>query len=85
MSYLSQDLSVLAYANGFTLWHYTTPDAHTAVLETGYFNAAAHMLRVGDMILANTGVGSAPVSGVFMVSANAKGVVGTAPITPIPD
>ena len=26
MAYLSKNLSVLAYANGFTLWHYTTAD-----------------------------------------------------------
>ena len=83
MSYLSRDLSVLAYANGFTLWHYSTPDAHTAVRATGYFNAASHMLRLGDMILANTGVGATPVSGIFLVNANAGGVVDTADLTQV--
>ncbi len=53
MAYLSKNLSVLAYANGFTLWHYTTPDAAAAVDTAGYFNSASEMLRVGDMILAN--------------------------------
>ena len=33
MAYQSKDLSVLAYANGFTLWHYATADAATAVVE----------------------------------------------------
>jgi hypothetical protein len=27
MAYRSKDLSALAYANGFTLWHYRTSDA----------------------------------------------------------
>ena len=27
MAFESKDLSVLAYANNFTLWHYTTIDA----------------------------------------------------------
>jgi len=53
MAYLSKDLSVLAYANGFTLWHYTTPDAAAIVDATGYFNAAAPMLRVGDIVIIN--------------------------------
>ncbi len=26
MAFQTKDLSVLAYANGFTLWHYTTAD-----------------------------------------------------------
>ena len=83
MPYLSRDLSVLAYANGFTLWHYTTPDAHTAVRATGYFNSASHMLRLGDMILANTGVGGTPVSGILLVNANNAGVVDTADLTQV--
>ncbi|MFV3129716.1 hypothetical protein [Niveispirillum sp. KHB5.9] len=83
MSYLSRDLSVLAYANGFTLWHYTTPDAHTAVRATGYFNAASHMLRLGDMILANTGVGGTAVAGILLVNANAGGSVDTADLTQV--
>ncbi len=51
MSFAARDLSVLAYANGFTLWHYTTAD--DAVTAAGYFNDASDMLRVGDVIIAN--------------------------------
>lgn len=32
MSFRSQDLSVLAYANGFTHWHYRTQDSLAALL-----------------------------------------------------
>ena len=82
MAFASRDLSVLAYANGFTLWHYTTPDAAAAVDTLGYFNAAADMLRVGDMVLANTGVGGTPAAGVLVVAANAAGSVDVTNLTP---
>jgi outer membrane protein assembly factor BamB len=77
MAYDSNNLSALTYANGFTLWHYKTPDAADAVDTTGYFNDAAGMLRVGDFIFANTGT----MGGVFVVNANAGGVVDVANIT----
>ncbi|WP_448204522.1 hypothetical protein [Azospirillum sp. sgz302134] len=83
MAYASKDLSVLAYANGFTLWHYTTADRAAELDARGYFNAAADLLRVGDMILANTGPENAPAGGVFVVAANAAGVVDVTGIAPI--
>ncbi|WP_114393169.1 hypothetical protein [Oleisolibacter albus] len=84
MAFAKRDLSVLAYANGFTLWHYTTPDPHTGVRVSGYFNAAESMLRVGDMILANTGTaGASPAAGILLVNANAAGVVDVADLTPV--
>ena len=52
MSYQFKDLSVLAYANGFTLWHYTTKDSTALVMADGAFDAAADMLRAGDIIIA---------------------------------
>ncbi|CAO3353542.1 hypothetical protein [Azospirillum melinis] len=83
MAYASKDLSVLAYANGFTLWHYTTHDVATDVDTAGYFNAAADLLRVGDMLLANCAVGSAtPATGVLVVAASANGSVDVANLTP---
>ncbi|MBP2304903.1 hypothetical protein GBZ48_11230 [Azospirillum melinis] len=83
MAYASKDLSVLAYANGFTLWHYTTHDVATDVDTAGYFNAAADLLRVGDMLLANCAVGGAtPATGVLVVAASANGSVDVANLTP---
>ncbi|WP_448192711.1 hypothetical protein [Azospirillum sp. sgz301742] len=82
MAFASKDLSVLAYANGFTLWHYTTADAATAVDTTGYFNGAADMLRVGDMILANTETGGTRAAGVLVVAGNAAGTVDATNLTP---
>ncbi len=75
MAYQSKDLSVLAYANGFTLWHYTTADAATAVDTSGYFNAASTMLRVGDIIVANVDTAATLKGGLFLVSTNSGGVV----------
>jgi len=81
MAYNAKNLSVLAYANGFTLWHYTTADAATAVDSSGYFNGATDMVRVGDMILANSDTGASYASGVFVVAANSGGTVDVANMT----
>ncbi len=81
MAYNPANLSALAYANGFTLWHYKTPDLATTVDTTGYFNQAANMLRVGDFVFANTNTGGAVESGVFIVRTNAGGVVDVSNIT----
>lgn len=54
------DLSALAYADGFTLWHYrTTADTRAALAVAGYFAIAGHMLRAGDMVLARASDGYA--------------------------
>ena len=83
MAYASKDLSVLAYANGFTLWHYTTADAAADVDTAGYFNGAADMLRVGDIVVANVDTAGTPGAGLFLVNANAAGVVDVADMTQI--
>lgn len=60
-------LSVLAYANGFTLWHYVTADPLAAVEGAGYFAAAATMLRAGDMIMVNAAQGGRPSATILLV------------------
>ena len=72
MAFKLRDLSVLAYANGFTLWHYTSTDTADEVCRDGYFNGAKSyepdsllMLRAGDMIMANVASGGA---GIYLVS-----------------
>lgn len=83
MAFQTKDLSVLAYANGFTLWHYTTIDLATDVDTAGYFSNASDMLRVGDMIMANSDTDGTPSSGIFLVNANAAGVVDVADMTAV--
>jgi hypothetical protein len=80
MAYASKNLSALAYANGFTLWHYKTADPALQVDTTGYFNGAATMLRAGDFIMANTNTGGTVQSGMFIVRSNTGTVVDTANI-----
>ncbi len=83
MAYLSKNLSVLAYANGFTLWHFTTTDLATVVDTSGYFNDASDLLRVGDMIFANVDTGGVPGAGIFLVRSNAAGIVDVADMTAV--
>jgi outer membrane protein assembly factor BamB len=81
MAYDASNLSALTYANGFTLWHYKTPDIAENVDTSGYFNEAASMLRVGDFIFANANTGATMESGVFIVASNSGGVVNVTDIT----
>ena len=46
-----RNLSVLSYAQGFTLWHYRGPSNTLAeVLAPGFFNQAQDMIPAGDMM-----------------------------------
>jgi hypothetical protein len=51
MGFSLRNLSVLAYANGFTLWHYKAADTQASIAEPGYFDAAGDMLSTGDMVM----------------------------------
>ena len=52
MAFTLRNLSVLAYAQGFTLWHYKAPGAELSVLgSTGFFDLASDMLASGDMVM----------------------------------
>jgi hypothetical protein len=83
MAYQSKDLSALAYANGFTVWHYRTADLAAEIDNTGYFGGAAEMVRVGDFVLVNAGVGTVPTHGVLVVvAAGGAGSVDVANVTP---
>ncbi len=73
MAYSPINLSVLAYANNFTLWHYTTPDA--SVTTAGYFNAAADMVRIGDLIIANFATSGSAQTKFYVVTGNTGSVV----------
>jgi hypothetical protein len=76
MAFALRNLSVLAYANGFTLWHYkSVADAQAAVGAPGYFNDAGDMLTAGDFVMV-----SAPSGGrMLCVVPDARGF-NTAPL-----
>lgn len=46
-----RNLSVLAYAQGFTLWHYRAPHKVADTCKPGFFQTAASMIETGDMML----------------------------------
>jgi len=52
MAFAIRNLSVLAYANGFTLWHYKTgADPLDTIGAGNYLAHASDMLTAGDMIM----------------------------------
>jgi hypothetical protein len=79
MPFASKDLSVLAYANNFTLWHYTTIDS--SVVIAGYFNSSASMLRVNDLMIVNLDTDGTPSTVFYIITGNTGSVVTVAPFT----
>lgn len=71
MSFSASNLSVLAYANNFTLWHYTTTDDATDIETANYFDNAADMMRVNDLMIVNLDTaGETPVTDFYIVTDN---------------
>ena len=59
MAFSVRNLSVLAYANGFTLWHYKAgSDVLDQVGRRGFFAAASDMLTVGDIMMVSASDGA---------------------------
>ncbi len=58
MAFTIRNLSVLAYAQGFTLWHYQgAEDGIDTVASPDFFEDAGDMLAAGDMLLASASDG----------------------------
>lgn len=51
-------------------WSYTTTDTDTQVSTSGYFNNAADLLSVGDVVTVNADTDGSPVYGRVLVNAN---------------
>lgn len=67
MAFNTQELCVIGYGNGFTLWHYrSSGDALSAITAADYFDNASKLLAVGDSIIIND---SANTTGMRRVSA----------------
>lgn len=80
MAYQSKDLSVLAYVNGFTSWHYITADAPDDVIAAGYFNGACDLMRNGDMLAINAGGVEARANFMMGVTSATNGTVVISPL-----
>ncbi len=52
MAFSSCNLSVLAYANGFTLWHYSAGPEYSAVIpDELFFEQARELVSNGDIVM----------------------------------
>jgi hypothetical protein len=59
MAFAIRNLSVLAYANGFTLWHYRGGTERLADIRTDtFFGDAADMLASGDILMVSAAEGA---------------------------
>jgi hypothetical protein len=78
MAFTIRNLSVLAYANGFTLWHYKSgKDRLDAVSGGNYLADASDMLTGGDLIMVTAADGARIVC---VLAADTEAVV-TAPLS----
>ena len=53
MAFQNKKLSVIAYANGFTLWHYKENATLATITASGYFSSLKNLMNTGDIILIN--------------------------------
>lgn len=53
MAFQNKNLSVIAYANGFTLWHYIAQEPLADLTKVGYFDKVFHLSPTGDIIILN--------------------------------
>ncbi|MBO5443210.1 MAG: hypothetical protein J6A33_05430 [Alphaproteobacteria bacterium] len=81
MAFNSKDFSVMAYANGFTLWNYASADKLAAVKGTGYFNETAPFVCKGDMILTVANKEAAIESAILSVENVGDGSVSVSDMT----
>lgn len=52
--FFNRNMSVIAYANGFTLWHYkNNEDTMEKIERIGYFDKIKTLCAVGDIIIIN--------------------------------
>ncbi len=63
MSFEFRGLSVLSYAQGFSLWLYKSPDSLEMLTSREYFNEACDMLNTGDVIITSYNAGPNSVNG----------------------
>jgi hypothetical protein len=76
MAFDFRNLSVLAYANGFTLWHCKTTDALADAAAPAYFDVAADMLAGGDLMM----ISAADGARIVVVAPPSGGHVSLAPL-----
>lgn len=54
MAFNNSNMSVIAYANGFTLWHYKTQEDNLVDIKYDYFpEKVMDLMAIGDIIIIN--------------------------------
>lgn len=53
MAFQNKQLSVIAYANGFTLWHYSANETLATITANGYYNNVKTLMNRDDIIIIN--------------------------------
>ncbi len=81
MAYSASGLTRMGGGGGHNLWFYTSTDALSAVRASGYFNDAAGMMNVGDVVFVYDN--DAPTLGISVVLSNTGTVVDIADGTAI--
>jgi hypothetical protein len=75
MAYAASGLHLIGGASGQRLWYYVSTDAIADANTAGYFNDAANMLNLNDLIITVTSTGGTPVITHAYVNANNGSVV----------
>jgi len=73
MAYSASGLTRMACGGGHNVWYYDSADALSAVRASGYFNDAATMMNVGDVVFVYDN--DAPTMGISVVLSNTGSVV----------
>jgi hypothetical protein len=59
MAFKSANLTVIAYANGWTMWHYSNNEMLEDIEKDHYFDKVWHLGNTGDIIVLNGKDGTA--------------------------
>ena len=81
MAYGASGLTRMAGGGGYNMWYYSSTDALSAVRASGYFNDAAGMMNVGDLVIVY--YSDAPTIALSVVLSNTGSVVDIADSTAI--
>lgn len=68
MAYSASGLTNMASGGGYNMWFYSSEDALSVVRASGYFNNAASMMNVGDVVFVYDN--NAPTLGISVVLSN---------------
>lgn len=58
MAFQNKNMSVIAYANGFTLWHYRSDDTIGQISKNYFPKGFTKLTANGDLMIVNAGDGT---------------------------